>query len=73
MLKTILLQLQQQNAVASLLVDEDGLTRREGVITNVEESNDLAATRITLDQTTNITLMQIIAVNGLFRSDYSEC
>jgi hypothetical protein len=72
-LKTILCGLYQQGERASLLVDSDGLTRMEGRIASVKEMADLGSTVITLEQGEWIYLKQIIAVNGQFRSDYSEC
>jgi hypothetical protein len=58
---------------ASLLIDSNGLTRVEGEITFIEQQGDPAKTVITIDNVDQINLSQIIAVNGLFRSDYSEC
>jgi hypothetical protein len=72
-LKTILCSLNQQGETASLLVDSDGLTRMEGHIASIKEKADLGSTVITLEHGEWIYLNQIIAVNGQFRSDYSEC
>jgi hypothetical protein len=72
-LKDILHYLFQQKETASLLVDSKGITRMEGIITAIEEQQDLSNTSITLNHADKILLNQIIAVNGQFRSDYSEC
>ena len=72
-LKTILQDLFQQQQTASFLLDSEGLTRMEGLITSIDEQPDLSSTAITLDQKNRILLKQVIAVNGQFRSDYSEC
>jgi len=70
---SIFSSIQQQQQPASLLIDEDGLTRAEGKITHIEQSDDVAESTITIDNKQQITLKQVIAVNGLFRDDYSEC
>ena len=62
-------QLQQH---ASLLVDKDGLERIEGVITSIEPHIDVSETTIMIDDTTPVLIKEIIGINGLFRSDYSE-
>lgn len=72
-LKTILNTLLQQQAKASFLIDNNGLTRIEGVITAIEEQPDLNFAAITINHTDKILLKQIIAVNGQFCSNYSEC
>jgi hypothetical protein len=45
----------------------------EGHIASIKEKADLGSTVITLEHGEWIYLNQIIAVNGQFRSDYSEC
>jgi Mg2+/Co2+ transporter CorC len=66
-LKTILAALQQHHV--SLLLDNEGLSRMEGIITSMDERTDV----ITINGTNTISLNHIVAVNGQFRSDYSEC
>ncbi len=63
-------QLQQH---ASLLIDKNGLERVEGVITSIEPHNDVNETTIMINDTTPVLIKEIIGINGLFRSDYSEC
>lgn len=58
---------------ASLLVDKEGLTRVEGVITSVNEGNEIENISINIDNRETVLLKQIVGINGLFRSDYSEC
>jgi hypothetical protein len=62
---------QKQNA--SFLVDINGLTRIEGKISFIKREKDVSKTTITIDNRSEITINQIVAVNGLFHSDYSEC
>lgn len=69
-LKTILAGLYQQNQKASFLIDKDGLTRLEGLITHIELQGD--STTIMVGDMP-IAIEQIIAVNGIFRDDYTEC
>ena len=46
----------------------------EGLITKVEENNNnIGETMIHLRPSNYIVLDEVIAINGVFRSDYSEC
>ena len=56
---------------AHLLVDDNGITRMEGFIKTV--STNTNAPFMILENGTTIPLHTIIAVNGVFRPDYSEC
>jgi hypothetical protein len=58
---------------AFLLIDNEGLTRAEGIITSINEEDDIENTGIVLNDRDTVTLKEIIGINGLFRSDYSEC
>jgi hypothetical protein len=67
----ILQSIQSEHQKASLLVDNNGIGREEGKITQISRSgND---TLVHLDNGKVIDLKTIIAVNGTFLSDYSEC
>lgn len=55
---------------ASLLYDDNGLTRYEGLIKDV--IND-SAPRLLLEEDLNIPVSSVVAVNGVFAPDYSEC
>ena len=72
-LLSIFSNLQQQQQKAALLIDAEGLTRMEGAVTRIERSDDAGKSIITIDNKDSISLEQVIAVNGLFRDDYSEC
>ncbi len=65
--------LQRDAAKASLLIDIDGLERLEGMITGITQNDDPSETVITIDGKQEVKLDNVIAVNGVFRSDYSEC
>ena len=67
----VLNQLKETHHTASLLVDDQGLTREEGLITQIIE--DEKGTLIQLNNGKLIQLNTIVAVNGVFLSDYSEC
>jgi hypothetical protein len=56
---------------AHLLIDDNGITRVEGYIETL--STNSTAPFIELENGLTIPLHQIIAVNGVFRPDYSEC
>jgi len=63
-----------QQRKASFIIDQDGLTRTEGLIVKLEEKNGLIEeTVVHLQPSLHFKLSQVIAVNGVFRSDYSEC
>lgn len=70
---SIFLNLQQQKQKTSLLIDDNGLTRIEGEITDVVTDAEITKSLIIVDNKDSIPLEKIIAVNGLFRADYSEC
>ena len=74
-LQDILHNLQQQNKKASFLVEQEGLTRVEGTVEAIEgePSSGNATVRINNHPATAVALKDIIAVNGIFRSDYTEC
>ncbi|MGN6163958.1 MAG: hypothetical protein ACTHOF_05385 [Flavisolibacter sp.] len=72
-LKAILKTLWQQQSKASFLIDDNGLIRVDGVVSFIDEQADLNLAIVTIDGDNNILLKQIIAVNGQFRSDYTEC
>lgn len=63
----------QQKQQAALLIDKEGLVRIEGLITAIRQQDAIDETQIVIDNREAVLLKQIIAVNGLFRSDYSEC
>lgn len=54
----------------SLLFDDNGMARKEGLIKAIS-TNPPAS--IELENGTRIEVKKIIAINGLFLSDYSEC
>jgi hypothetical protein len=58
---------------ASLLIDREGLIRVHGLITSVKQGNGNENTIITFDNGDTVLLKEIIGINGVFRSDYSEC
>lgn len=72
-LLSIFLALEQQQQQASLLIDDEGLTRMEGKVNGIEQNKNMGKTKIIIDSNKPIDLAQVIAVNGLFRYDYSEC
>lgn len=63
----------QQQQHASLLIDKDGLERVEGKITSIDPHIDVDKTTILINDITPVSIKEIIGINGLFRSDYSEC
>jgi hypothetical protein len=56
----------------SLLIDQEGLTRLEGLITSVQMKDNSEDAVIQIDKGTSFSLADLIAVNGNFRSDFTE-
>ena len=54
-----------------LLIDDGGISRREGFIREINTECGFAL--IVLDQDTGVRLDKIMAVNGVFSAEYSEC
>lgn len=73
-LAAILEQDNIRGLIAHLIIDRDGLTRVSGDIAGIETTID-GHGFINIDNgaSTVVYLAEIVAVNGLFRSDYSEC
>lgn len=67
----LLLQLQKDNTKAAMLLDCNGLVRAEGMITEVVMNDSVPYLK--LQSGLKIDLSTIVAVNGIFLSDYSEC
>ena len=72
-LLTIVSTIYQQKRQSAFLIDNIGLARMEGKITAIDENRNINKTKITIAGKDEILLEQIIGVNGIFRSDYSEC
>lgn len=56
---------------ASLLFDDNGMTRAEGLVKAIH--SDAQTPYIELDNKMTIALKTIVAVNGIFLPEYSEC
>jgi hypothetical protein len=67
----ILHELKELQQKASHLIDDNGLCREEGFITQIIEEDKSAFIHLSNGKT--ISLQAIVAVNGIFLSDYSEC
>lgn len=61
----------QSKQKVHLLVDEDGITREEGFIVNINDS--VSPEQIEMDNGTKISLKKIIAINGVFLPEFGEC
>lgn len=62
-----------ERIMASLIIDKDGLVRVEGIVTSIIKDAGSENATIIINEGIEIPLREIIAVNGLFRSDYIEC
>lgn len=62
-----------QGVKASFILDHEGLTRLDGTITSITRADDPGKSRFELDGGPAFQVDQVIAVNGVFRWDYSEC
>ena len=65
----MLSDLKNKNQKVSLLLDQMGIRRYEGMVKQVDESS----AEISFEDGSQISVMEIIAVNGIFTSGYSEC
>jgi hypothetical protein len=63
--------LYQKQETIHVLYDENGITRANGVIAQLCEQDDRSY--FVLDNGTQIYIKTLVAVNGIFASDYSEC
>ena len=70
---SMLTQLHQERQKVALLADSDGITRYEGYLTAINEAPNKRKSTLVLDNGTTLLVDQVVAVNGVFRSDYSEC
>ena len=59
------------NEKVSMIIDNRGLTRAEGIIKSIHF--DIDPPFIELQDATRIYVHTIVAINGTFLSDYSEC
>jgi hypothetical protein len=66
----IILSLYQKRGLANILYDDNGLTRAKGYIKYLNENE---FPYLILDNEVQINIISIVAVNGIFASDYSEC
>lgn len=64
-------ELKENGRPAALLFDEGGLTRHEGTVTQLRDEAGIM--NVHLSDGKIIPLKAIVAVNGVFLSDYSEC
>lgn len=63
--------LYRQQKKASVLYDNNGLTRYEGMVKGI--SKEATSASLLLEGGLKIPLSDLIAVNGIFAPDYSEC
>jgi hypothetical protein len=67
----ILKQLHEDREQISLLYDNNGLTRYEGMIGSI--LTDSLQPCLLMQDGSQIAVSSVIAVNGIFAPDYSEC
>lgn len=72
-LLSILEKLYHHRHMASLLVDHEGLSRLEGTIIAIKVKENISCTLLVVEGGWEIELSRVMAVNGMFRMDYSEC
>lgn len=72
-LYTMLSALCNGNENVRLLADCEGITRVEGRVLHLERSPVIGKSKAEIEGDVSLNLEQIIAVNGIFKSDYSEC
>jgi hypothetical protein len=67
----LLKQLHTDQSKVSLLYDNNGLTRYEGMIGSIV--TDSLQPSLLMQDGTEIAVSSVVAVNGIFAPDYSEC
>ena len=67
----LILSVYEKKEPANILYDDNGITRASGNIIELSEENK--SKYLTLDNGTRIHINSIVAVNGTFAPDYSEC
>ena len=67
----ILKELYTGQAKASMLYDDGGLTRYEGLILGINEGTGQVS--LQLQGGLEIPVSSVVAVNGIFSPDYCEC
>ncbi|UYQ93991.1 hypothetical protein MKQ68_02650 [Chitinophaga horti] len=67
----LVLELFEQKKNASLLYEDNGVTRANGLITAMYEKDGRQWMQVNGD--TEIPIDKLYAVNGTFSADYSEC
>lgn len=61
----------QKKEKVNLLIDENGMTRMEGLIRAMHNNKGIVS--IEMENGDKIELNKIIAVNGIFLPEYGEC
>ncbi|WP_153797167.1 hypothetical protein [Foetidibacter luteolus] len=64
-------ELFEQKQKAGILYEDNGVTRANGVITNIFDKD--GKKWLQLDNGLEIAIDKLYALNGIFASDYSEC
>lgn len=67
----LIVALYEQQQQASVLYEDNGVTRANGIITEIFEKEGTKCFR--LNDGTEVRIDKLYAVNGTFSSDYSEC
>lgn len=67
----LLQQLQKSGEKASMLLDDNGMVRAEGIIDKIEL--DSAHPSLKMQDGSTIELGKVVAVNGLFLPEYAQC
>lgn len=72
-LRGLLTTLHDEKREAALLVEHNGLTRINGTIVSIEDGAAAGDAVIKLDSHELILMKEVVAVNGTFSADYTEC
>ncbi|MBS1949348.1 MAG: hypothetical protein JST47_16435 [Bacteroidetes bacterium] len=67
----LLRPIMQNNEIARMLYDDSGIVRAEGRLATIDEHD--VKPYIILSTGQKIFIDSIIAVNGIFKNDYTEC
>ncbi|MCU7695189.1 hypothetical protein ACFSPU_10310 [Haoranjiania flava] len=69
----ILAAYMKNRTIVDLIIDRGGTERVSGLIKDISLHDKILRTRVTMYDETGFYIHQVIAVNGIFRDDFSEC
>ena len=63
----------KENKIVNMLIDRDGIERVFGKIKEINKHDKILRSRVTMYDETGFNIAQVIAIDDIFREDFSEC